>query len=317
MKTTGGLKKSSRRAFPRIDGRRVLILGDSVTEAGTYVSFILHLLHRSHPDWNLSKIVSAGLASETLSGLSEKEHPFPRPCLFERLQRALEKFKPEILVACYGMNDGIYHPQSPERFKAFQDGVLRLAREAKAAGVKSLVLMTPPPFDPEPIAAQLRGDGAETYSYLGPHRRYASVLEDYSRWLMELRLPDGHVLDLNTPMTLRLKAKRKADPSFRFSSDGIHPDSLGHLLMAAQLLRDLEVDTGKDGLEKLLERIEADPLFKLVDERRKTLSEAWLAYIGYTRERPVRLASIDEALAKAGELQRRIDAELRQASLPC
>jgi len=311
MKTTGGIKKSSKRAFPRIDGKRVLLLGDSITAAGDYVSYLLCLLHRAKPDWDLSRIASAGLSSETLSGLSEPEHPFPRPCLFERLPRAFSLCKPEILIACYGMNDGIYHPQSPERTKAFQAGVIRLVKEAKGAGVESIVLMTPPPFDPEPIAGSLRGEGAKTYSYLGPWRRYAEVLEGYSKWLMEFRAANVHVVDLNTPMAMRLKSKRKSDPAFKLSPDGIHPDKLGHLLIASQIVKALEVDTGKDGLDSLLERILADPLFALVDERRRTLSDAWLARIGYVREQRVQVPSIGEPLAKAEALQRRIEETLR------
>ena len=75
------------------------------------------------------EIIPLGLSSETVSGLSEEGHAggkFPRPDLHERLDRALEKAKPQLVFACYGMNDGIYFPLSTERFKAFQDGMKKL-----------------------------------------------------------------------------------------------------------------------------------------------------------------------------------------------
>ncbi|MEI2725571.1 MAG: hypothetical protein V9H26_19255 [Verrucomicrobiota bacterium] len=47
---------------------------------------------------------------------------FPRPDLHERLGRVLEKTKPDQVVACYGMNDGIYLPFSEERFAEVSSG---------------------------------------------------------------------------------------------------------------------------------------------------------------------------------------------------
>ena len=70
---------------------------------------------------NLSKYLPriSQLATATSSSiwpaesLSEPGHAggaFPRPELYERLERVLERAKPDLIVACYGMNDGIYHP---------------------------------------------------------------------------------------------------------------------------------------------------------------------------------------------------------------
>lgn len=91
-----------------IAGKRVVFVGDSITQSGLYVSFIAYYLNRLHPDQDFD-IISLGLASETLSGLSEEGHAggrFPRPQLFERLARLLEKAEPEVVFACYGINDG-------------------------------------------------------------------------------------------------------------------------------------------------------------------------------------------------------------------
>src|SRR5215469_13599133 len=130
-------------------GKRIVFLGDSNTQAGGYVNFTTYYLEKQYPKKDFD-IIGLGLASETLSGLSEDGHAggkFPRPCLFERLGRLLEKARPEVVFACYGMNDGIYLPLDKERFAAFQAGVTKLVDRCKQAGVKQIYLITPPIYD--------------------------------------------------------------------------------------------------------------------------------------------------------------------------
>ncbi len=116
---------------------RVAFLGDSITYAGPWVVRVESAL-RATPGFADAEIVNFGLASETVSGLSENGHAggaFPRPCLDERLGRVLEEFKPSHVVACYGMNDGIYQPEDKARFDAFRKG----AEKLKSAVEKSAV----------------------------------------------------------------------------------------------------------------------------------------------------------------------------------
>ena len=108
-------------SFP-LTAQRILFLGDSITNSGYYVADIETQLRIQGVD-PMPELVNIGLPSETCTGLSEPDHPFPRPDVHERLDRALAKVKPDVVVACYGMNDGIYYPFSNERFKAYQDGI--------------------------------------------------------------------------------------------------------------------------------------------------------------------------------------------------
>src|ERR1700755_42158 len=75
-----------------LNHQRVLILGDSITQDGRYVSYLEYYLHRLAPA-EKADIISIGLSSKTVSGLSEKSHPYPRPCALERLDRALKLVK--------------------------------------------------------------------------------------------------------------------------------------------------------------------------------------------------------------------------------
>src|SRR5262245_52883406 len=87
---------------------RVVFLGDSITYAGQYIEYIDAYWVTRFPD-RRAEFLNLGLPSETVSGLSEEGHAggqFPRPELRERLARVLKETKPEIVIACYGMNDG-------------------------------------------------------------------------------------------------------------------------------------------------------------------------------------------------------------------
>jgi lysophospholipase L1-like esterase len=123
-------------------GKTVLFLGDSITAAGGYVRIIEAELAKQAPPW---KVINHGMSSETVSDLSEEYHPGRRPCLFSRLDKELADAKPDWVVACYGINDGIYHPYNEKRFAAYQAGVMTLIKKVKASGAR-LVLLTAPPY---------------------------------------------------------------------------------------------------------------------------------------------------------------------------
>src|SRR5688500_17490958 len=106
--------------------KRIVILGDSITYSGQYVDDLELYLFCKYPARKF-EVINVGLPSETVSGLSEDGHAdgkFPRPGLHERLDRVLAKTKPELVFACYGMNDGIYLPLDERRFAAYRDGML-------------------------------------------------------------------------------------------------------------------------------------------------------------------------------------------------
>ena len=65
-------------AAKALSGKRVMTLGDSVTQDGRYVSFIEYYLQKQNPTLDFD-FINAGLASETTSGLTEEGHPGPRP----------------------------------------------------------------------------------------------------------------------------------------------------------------------------------------------------------------------------------------------
>jgi len=303
-----------------IAGKRVLWLGDSITQDGTYVTDVLYSLDRRYPGQAFD-FVSIGLASETSSGLSEKRHPFPRPDIHERLQRALDRVKPAVVVACYGMNDGIYHPQSPERMKAFQKGITSLIATVRATGAR-MILLTPPPFDPK-AAGNLGKPNAADFSFMDPYPDYDSVLSDYARWETSLRAPGVDVIDLHTPLADSLAKERQADPTYRTTADGIHPGPAGHLRMAHLLLNAMGVPVDptptRAALDSELATMTADPLYALVRQQRQARSDGWLTYVGYIRDKTVAPGSIpiEPVETAAQTLQAQIDTQRQPIRVAC
>ncbi|MBI4976597.1 MAG: SGNH/GDSL hydrolase family protein [Spirochaetes bacterium] len=259
---------------------RVLILGDSITDSGAYVSFLDYALLSLYPD-RTTDIISAGLSSETASGLSEPAHPFPRPCVHERLSRALTLVRPDVTIACYGMNDGIYHPFSEERFSAYKSGMTKLADAVRNAGSK-LLIMTPPPFEAKSISNKVRPASYNNFSYLEPYDGYDDVLARYAAWLMDDTPRGAAVFDLHRAIAGYCEQRYRNDPHFLFTPDGIHPSDDGHVFMARALLAYLGVD--KSPLDAPLGETNTRPLFQKAAARRKLRSLGWQRSIGYTRE---------------------------------
>ncbi len=218
------------------DGQRVLFIGDSITQDGTYIDYIETFLAAKYPDKNIN-ILDLGLSSETVCGLTEPGHPYPRPNVHERLQRVLERTRPDIVVACYGMNDGIYSPLTKDRFKAFQNGILKLINKVKETGAQ-LYLLTPPPFDPAPVRQKVVDENAGTFGFSQPYKDYDRVLKTYSEWIMDLQLPDVNKIDIHKKMSGFILEKRKTDPDFYLARDGVHPGPVGHWLMAQAILEE-------------------------------------------------------------------------------
>jgi lysophospholipase L1-like esterase/pimeloyl-ACP methyl ester carboxylesterase len=287
-----------------LNARRVVFLGDSITYAGEWVEFVEAYVRMKFPEAR-PDFINLGLPSETVSGLSEDGHAggaFPRPDLHERLGRVLEKAKPDLVIACYGMNDGIYLPFDAGRFQKFQDGIQRLRERCAAAGAKVLYL-TPPTFD----------------EVKGGHPGYGAALDRYSEWLVGQRAQGWEVVDTHTPMNRFLAERRRSDPSFLLAGDGVHVNTQGHWLIAREMLRQLgapdelaSADT-PDALVKSHPR--GAEILKLVQQRQRVLKDAWLTHVGHVRPGMGMGKPLADAEREAAEVAAKLN-ELTNVHLP-
>ncbi len=286
------------------EGKKVVILGDSITHNGHYVTCLEYLLQKNLPGEKFD-IISIGLSSETVSGLSEANHPFPRPCVLTRLESVLKLTKPDLLVSCYGMNDGIYHPQSEERMTAYKEGYKKFLTMGQQYGVKQFILLSPGLFEADAIKAKTITEG--DFSYMKPYALYNNVLQDYGTYLKTLQNEQILNVDLNEPMLTFLQNKQKADASYKLNGDGIHPGDIGHWIMAIAVLEKIGYKFPLPSPEELL-KIQNEDLFKLIRKRRELRSNAWLNYTCYSRgKKSVKSESAEAAETEAAKLQTEID----------
>ena len=300
-----------------LDARRIVFLGDSITYSGEYVETIETYLRTRFPQ-SRAQFINLGLPSETVSGLSEPGHAggaFQRPDLHERLQRVLEKAKPDLIVACYGMNDGIYYPFSEGRFQKFQDGIRRLRDQAGAAGAK-VVHVTPPTFDPLPLKGRALPAGLAEYR--SPFVGYNEVLDRYTEWLISQRTQGWEVVDAHGPMNRFLAERRRSDPGFVLARDGVHANALGHWLIAREILRYLgapEEIVSSDSPDALMNACpRGAEVLKLIQQRQRLLKDAWLTYVGHRRPGMNKGKPLAEAEREAEELEAKIRA---LTDVPC
>ena len=271
------------------NARKIVFLGDSITYGGEYVVFFERWLTVNHPELS-PEVLNQGLPSETVSGLSEPghlRHGFPRPDLHERLDRALKALKPDLVIACYGINCGIYLPLEEKRFKSYKEGVQRLKGAVESHGAK-IIFMTPPVYDKP-----------------NPEFDYDEVMVAYTKWLVSKRRDGWEVIDVHTIMKQELAMKRAKDAKFKYSRDGIHPGAEGHDLMARQIIDFFAI-------KPLLK----DPhpnahgrMMMFLRERMRVKRDAWLTEIGH--KRPMRKGRpLAEAKKIAAENAKRIQQNL-------
>lgn len=281
---------------------RILFLGDSITYGGQYVEYFETFVSARFPEYR-GEILNLGLPSETVSGLSEEGHAegkFPRPDLHERLDRVLARIKPDLIIACYGMNDGIYLPFSEERFQKFQEGIIWLRQKAATAGAQILHL-TPPTFDPGP---------GKVSTPVQPN--YNDVLDRYAEWLLAQRAQGWTVLDIHGPMNRFLAEQRRQNPAYRLAGDGVHPNDIGHWLMARPLLLHFGAPSEFGRMDDPKAMIDTLPngseLLRAVQQRQRLLKDAWLTETGHQRPGMKAGLPLVEAQQKAAELDTLIHA---------
>ena len=265
--------------------KRIVFLGNSITYDGRFIEYIDTYLSIHEPNRHY-EIINVGLPSETVSGLSEPNHAdgkFPRPDLRERLLRVLDKTKPDLVFASYGMNDGIYLPFDDDRFKKFKEGIDWLHQELE--NVEAYIIhMTPSIFD------ERKG------------KAYANVLDIYSDWLISKRYTHNwNVIDIHWPMRKKQEDLRLEDSTFTFAQDGVHPTGEGHFFMAKQILLGLgkiQVNNFLNADDLAASHPNGSKILQLVQEKQRITKDAWLTSSGHKRPGMKEGLSIEEAVKK-------------------
>lgn len=198
-------------------GDRILFQGDSITDAGRgnppglgsgYVAILTGLLRNLRPDLKL-EIINRGISGDRTAELLARWKP---DCL---------DLKPDVLSIKIGVNDvwrllresnGQKHIPLPE----FRANCISLLDQACAAGVRQLILISPTTITQENVSP------------------LNDLLGQYDEAVRELALKYNAV---HVPARDALLAARAEQPQVAWTTDGCHPTTAGHALIASTWLK--------------------------------------------------------------------------------
>ena len=204
------------------DGERIVFVGDSITHGGGFVADLQLFQSLRHPGSG-ARILNAGISGGTAAQA------------LTRFDNDIMKLHPDRVFVMFGMNDvnrSVWKDAAPDAasaghreqaLSAYAANMRELTDRFAAAHVKT-VLVTPSPYDQytvrekENLVACNDGLGrcADTVRDLAAERHLGLV--DFHRPLTELQ---------------------QAHPETVFCPDRVHPQDVGHLLMAALVLEEM------------------------------------------------------------------------------
>lgn len=208
--------------------------GDSITAMNDgYVQMLQTEYDNRYPDLGI-RFLNFGKSSETVTGLTEKVHPGPRPYLFERLDTELEKEPIDVAIFCYGINCGIYGEPSQELLDSFKIGVYTFLEKMRKRQIE-VILLTPPPLALDANEKAHTPTNDKPYGYLNPYPEYdKEVLQEFKRIVMNIDHPSLlEKIDIYTPLFKNRARCYDADP--------IHPNAAGHQLITRTIIKKLTV----------------------------------------------------------------------------
>jgi acyl-CoA thioesterase I len=210
--------------------RRIVAIGDSITEAGKYpggyVWLIERYLNSLYPDQKI-EIINAGISGHKATDMQA------------RFQTDVIDKKPDLVTINVGVND-VWHaffdfqnlklyPQgnlpTGVPLAEYREKVTQMVQAAKAAGIRVVLL------SPTPIREVL--DGPE-------NRR----LREYIATMREIALENKCLfIDLNAPFreVIGTFQKHAGKTLNLLAADGVHPNPSGYRIMAFTILRGLGV----------------------------------------------------------------------------
>ncbi len=202
---------------------RVVFLGNSITEAGYYHSYIWLYYMTRFPGMPL-KVIGAGVGGDR----SEE--------MFKRLDGDVFSKNPTVLVTTFGMNDtGYFEYNQPgadkfadKRVSESFDWYKKIEERYKQRTKTRIVLMGSSPYDETAIMENSN-----------PFRNKNKAMLRVVDFQRKSATENGwEFFDLNRPMTAINERVQQQDPSFTLcGGDRIHPDNAGHMVMAYLFLK--------------------------------------------------------------------------------
>lgn len=221
-------------AEPFHDGDTVVFFGDSITHGGLYHDYLSDYYRTRFPEAKI-RFVNSGIGGDTAAGA------------FKRIPEDVAEYAPTHVTFHFGMNDvlrGCYLPRTDAktllaRAKAqanYRQNLQRLvAAVRKAAPMAKFTYLTPTPYDDTAVVTNAPKSGWASYNNVGCRTA--------------LSLMAGHVIDCAerdhadwvdwfSPLSNSMLLHQRQDPHFSYTRpDRVHPEELGHSVMAWEFLK--------------------------------------------------------------------------------
>jgi len=195
-------------------GQTIVAIGDSIAEAGGYLSMCDTFLAERYPDLRLPKIINAGKGGQKAEDL------------VPRFQRDVVDKKPDLVAISIGINDvwgRLGAPHDEKILAAYTQNLLSMVDIAQKAGIKVL-LLTPTVIQEDP-----KSEG---------NRRLSMYVEAEKQIAGEKKC---ELVDLHQMFLDALQKKPDDGSPTWLTVDGVHMRPLGDAIMAVGLLRGLGV----------------------------------------------------------------------------
>jgi lysophospholipase L1-like esterase len=209
-----GLLCMSAGDIPVKDGEKIAFLGDSITQGGMgatgYVTLVIQGLKANG--------VQATAIGAGISGHKSND-------MLARLQRDVIDKKPEWMTLSCGVND-VWHGAKGVPLDQYKQNITQIVEKAQAAGIKVMILTS-------------------TMITENPAEPNNEKLAAYNDFLRELAKDKKCLLaDLNAAMQKDLDAREKAGQKRGklVTSDGVHMNPFGNVMMATGVLRGFGLD---------------------------------------------------------------------------
>lgn len=207
------------------DQERWAVVGDSITQGGTYYAWVYLYYATRFPALTLDAY-NCGISGDNASGT------------LRRYDWDIRPHRASVATIMLGMNDVIrsyYGEDNPSQARlaqraaalsAYRDNMTKLAQRLKADGAR-LIFVTPSPFDETADLPANRQTGVN-----GALAQCAAIMRELAA------SAGGSVIDLHGPMTeLNLRLQKDDPKATIVGRDRIHPQVPGHFVMAYFFLK--------------------------------------------------------------------------------
>ena len=202
---------------------RVVFVGNSITEAGAYVSYI-YLYYMTHFPGRPIVIMNGGVGGDRAGDI------------YRRFEYDILAKHPNVIVLTFGMNDTGYFEfngdnadaKTKERIDLSHTEYNKIAARLAQLPAVTKIMMASSPYDET-------SKFSNTNIFKGKQK---AMLEVANFQEASAKEHNWGFVDLQRPLTAINERLQQKDSTFTLiGSDRIHPGNAGHLVMAAQFLK--------------------------------------------------------------------------------